>query len=71
MFEYPALVFGGYNTCVSLTFVHRQKYKNAGNIKGNTTIRTSIYWNIHKQASKLRHAMASHGKPGNAKQRQA
>ena len=25
MFEYPALIFGGYNTCVSLTFVHLQQ----------------------------------------------
>ena len=60
--------------CVLHLCTPATKNKNAGNIKGNTTIRTSIYGNIHKKASKLRHAMASHGKPskpGNAKQSQA
>ena len=61
--------------CVSLTFVYlQQKATNAGNIKGNTTVGTSIYGNINKKASKLRHAMASQGKqgkPGKAKQSQA
>ena len=50
------------------------KATNAGTIKGNTTVGTSIYGNINKKASKLRHAMASHGKqgkPGKAKQSQA
>ena len=57
--------------CVCLTFVYlQQKTTNAGTIKSNTTIRTSIYGNINKKASKLRHAMASQGKqgkPGKAK----
>ena len=58
--------------CVSLTFVYlQQKATNAGTIKGNTTVGTSIYGNINKKASKLRHAMASQGKPGKAKQSQA
>ena len=60
--------------CPSPLYTCNMKHKNAGNIKGNTTIRTPIYGNIHKKASKLRHAMASHGKPGkpgNAKQSQA
>ena len=64
-FEYLALVFGGYNKTTNA---------GAGNIKGNTTIRMSIYGNINKKASKLRHAMASQGKqgkPGKAKQSQA
>ena len=53
--------------CLSLTFVYlQQKTTNAGNIKGNTTIRMSIYGNINKKASKLRHAMASQGKQGKA-----
>ena len=51
--------------CVSLTFVYQQqKTTNASNIKGNTTVGTSIYGNINKKASKLRHAMASQGKQG-------
>ena len=41
-----------------------KKTTNAGNIKGNTTVGTSIYGNINKKASKLRHAMASQGKQG-------
>ena len=56
--------------CVSLTFVYlQQEATNAGTMVG-----TSIYGNINKKASKLRHAMASQGKqgkPGKAKQSQA
>ena len=59
--------------CVSLTFVYlQQKATNAGNIKGNTTVGTSIYGNINKKASKLRHAMASkasQAKPSKARHR--
>ena len=47
---------------VSLTFVYlQQKTTNAGSIKGNTTVGTSIYGNINKKASKLRQSQA---KPG-------
>ena len=50
---------------MSLTFVYlQQKATNAGTIKGNTTVGTSIYGNINKKASKLRHAMASQGRQG-------
>ena len=51
-----------------------KKATNAGNIQGNTTTDTSIYENVNKKASKLRHAMASQGKqgkPGKAKHNQA
>ena len=59
----------GPHLCIPAT-----KKTNVGNTKGNTTVGTSIYGNINKKASKLRHAMASQGKqgkPGKAKLSQA
>ena len=60
--------------CVPHLCIPATKTTNAGNIKGNTTVGTSIYGNMNKKASKLRHSMASQGKqvkPGKAKQSQA
>ena len=60
--------------CVLYLCIPATKTTNAGSIKGNTKVGTSIYGNINKKASKLRHAMASQGKqgkPGKAKQSQA
>ena len=49
-----------------------KKATHAGNIEGNTTTDTSIYENVNKKASKLRHAMASkacQAKPSKARHR--
>ena len=73
LFEYPASYLVA---IVPVRVPHpcilaARKATNAGNIQGNTTTDTSIYENVNKNASKLRHAMASQGKPGKAKQSQA